>query len=451
MDVPGGSDAQAQRFEQIQAELLGRWPETRLEPSLDRIAALVQLLGDPQRAYPVIQVAGTNGKSSTARMVESMLRGFGLRTGLFTSPHVTDIRERIVIDGQPISVERFVDVYDDVAPYLGIVDDRFLDTPLSYFEVLTAMGYAAFADAPVGVAVVETGMGGTWDATNVADGVVAVVTPIDIDHTDYLGPDVATIATEKAGIISTGAVAVLAQQSLAAAEVLLQRCADVGATVVREGLEFGVRARDIAVGGQVLALQTRAGVYDDIVLPMHGVHQAHNAAVALAAAEAFFGTGEQMLDLEVVRHGFASVTSPGRMEIVRRSPTIMLDAAHNPHGARALAQALQEEFAFDRLVGVVGVLADKDAAGILEALEPVLDCVVVTEARTPRAMPVDALAAVAVEVFGEDRVEVQALLPDALDAAIALVDDPAALGGSGVVVTGSVITAGEARRLLAGS
>jgi dihydrofolate synthase/folylpolyglutamate synthase len=451
MGVAGDSEAHSQRFVEIQAELLARWPETRLEPSLDRIAALAELLGDPQRAYPVIQVAGTNGKSSTARIIESLLRAFGLRTGLFTSPHLTDIRERIGIDGRPISVERFVDVYDDIAPYLGIVDDRFLDTPLSYFEVLTAMGYAAFADAPVGVAVVETGMGGTWDATNVADGVVAVITPIDIDHTDYLGTEVATIAAEKAGIIGTGAVAVLAQQSLAAAEVLVERCADVGATLVREGLEFGVRARDVAVGGQVLALQTRAGVYDDIVLPLHGAHQAHNAALALAAVEAFFGARDQMLDVTVVRDGFASVTSPGRMEIVRRSPTIMLDAAHNPHGARALAHALQEEFAFDRLVGVVGVLVDKDAAGLLAALEPVLDQVVVTQARTPRATPVDALAAIAVEVFGEDRVVAQPLLPDALDTAIALVDDPAAMGGTGVVVTGSVITAGEARRLLAGS
>jgi dihydrofolate synthase/folylpolyglutamate synthase len=447
-EAPGGSD---DRFDAVQAALLNRWPESVLEPSLDRIRALVDLLGSPQAAYPVVHLAGTNGKSSTARMVESVLRSFGLRTGLVTSPHLVDIRERILIDGEPISRERFVDVYDDLAPYLAMVDAQFPDTPLSYFEVLTAMGFAAFADAPVGVAVVETGMGGAWDATNVADGAVAVITPVDIDHTEYLGPDIDTIAGEKAGIIKPGAVAVLAQQKLAAAEVLLQRAAEVGASVVREGLEFGVRHRDIAVGGQLLALQTRAGLYDEVFLPMHGAHQAHNAALALAAVEVFFGATDRMIDVEVVREGFAGATSPGRLEVVRTAPTVLVDAAHNPHGAQALAAALAEEFAFDRLVGVVGVLADKDAAGVLGALEPVLDSVVVTQAQTPRVMPIDDLAAIATEVFGEDRVAVAASLPDALDTAIALVDNPDEPTGAGVVVTGSVITAGQARLLLAGS
>ena len=443
------------RYAAVQAALLARWPESRLEPSLDRIAALVDLLGSPQTSYPVVHIAGTNGKSSTARMVESVLRSFGLRTGLVTSPHLVDVRERILLDGDPISRERFVEVYDDLEPYLAMVDERFPETPLSYFEVLTAMAYAAFADAPVGVAVVETGMGGTWDATNVADGTVAVITPVDLDHVEYLGPDVETIAEEKAGIIKPGAVAVLAQQQLPAAEVLLTRTAEVGASVLREGLDFGVRHRDVAVGGQLLALQTPAGVYDDVFLPLHGAHQAHNAALALAAVEVFFGAGERMLDVEVVREGLASVTSPGRMEIVRSGPTVMLDAAHNPHGAQALATALAEEFSFDTLVGVVGVLADKDAAGLLGALEPVLDKVVVTQAQTPRVLPVDDLAAIAVEVFGDDRVRVAPTLLDAIDTAIALVDDPdspgATVSGAGVVVTGSVITAGQARLLLAGS
>jgi dihydrofolate synthase/folylpolyglutamate synthase len=443
------------RYAAVQASLLARWPESRLEPSLDRIAALVDLLGSPQTSYPVVHIAGTNGKSSTARMVESVLRSFGLRTGLVTSPHLVDVRERILLDGDPISRERFVEVYDDLEPYLAMVDERFPETPLSYFEVLTAMAYAAFADAPVGVAVVETGMGGTWDATNVADGTVAVITPVDLDHIEYLGPDVETIAGEKAGIIKPGAVAVLAQQQLPAAEVLLTRSAAVGASVLREGLDFGVRHRDVAVGGQLLALQTPAGVYDDVFLPLHGAHQAHNAALALAAVEVFFGAGERMLDVEVVREGLASVTSPGRMEIVRSGPTVMLDAAHNPHGAQALATALAEEFSFDTLVGVVGVLADKDAAGLLGALEPVLDKVVVTQAQTPRVLPVDDLAAIAVEVFGDDRVRVAPTLLDAIDTAIALVDDPdspgATMSGAGVVVTGSVITAGQARLLLAGS
>jgi dihydrofolate synthase/folylpolyglutamate synthase len=453
-DTSGGADSSddvGQRYAQVQAALLRRWPETKLEPSLDRIAALMDVLGSPQRAYPVVHLAGTNGKSSTARMIESVLRAFGLRTGLATSPHLVDVRERILIDGEPVSRERFVEVYDDIEPYLAMVDAQFPDTPLSYFEVLVAMGYAAFADAPVGAAVVETGMGGTWDATNVADGSVAVITPVDVDHTEYLGPDVDMIAAEKAGIIKPGAVAVLAQQRVAAAEVLLQRCADVGASVLREGLEFGVRHRDVAVGGQLLALQTPAGVYEDVFVPLHGAHQAHNAALALAAVEVFFGAGDRMLDADVVREGFASVASPGRMEVVRSAPTVMIDAAHNPHGARALAAALDEEFTFDRLVGVVSVLADKDAAGLLEALEPVLDTVVVTAVQTPRVMPVDDLAAIAHEVLGDDRVVVQPVLLDAIDHAIGLVDDPQSPGGTGVLVTGSVITAGQARALLAGS
>jgi dihydrofolate synthase/folylpolyglutamate synthase len=453
MAEPGAADTapDTDRYAQVQAALLARWPENKLEPSLDRIAALVDLLGDPQRAYPVIHVAGTNGKSSTARMVESVLRAFGLRTGLVTSPHLVDVRERILIDGEPISAERFVEIYDDVEPYLGLVDAQFPDTPLSYFEVLTAMAFAGFADTPVEVAVIETGMGGTWDATNVADGRVAVITPIDLDHMEYLGSDIESIAGEKAGIIKDGAVAVLAQQKLPAAEVLMTRSGEVGASVLREGLEFGVRHRDVAVGGQLLALQTPAGVYDEVFLPLHGAHQAHNAALALAAVEVFFGAGDRMIEADTIREGFAAVASPGRMEVVRTGPTVMLDAAHNPHGAQALATALVEEFSFDRLVGVVGVLADKDAAGLLGALEPVLDSVVVTQAATPRVMPVDDLAAIAVEVFGDDRVIVEPGLPDALDAAIALVDDPDATGGTGVVVTGSVITAGQARALLAGS
>jgi dihydrofolate synthase/folylpolyglutamate synthase len=451
MAAPGAPDADDERFAEVQAALLGRWPESRLEPSLDRMAALMHLLAAPQRSYPVVHIAGTNGKSSTARMIESMLRAFGLRTGLATSPHLVDVRERILLDGEPVSRERFVAVYDDIEPYLSMVDRQFPDTPMSYFEVLTAMAFAAFADAPVGVAVVETGMGGTWDATNVADGAVAGITPIDLDHTDYLGPDIETIAGEKAGIIKPGAVAVLAQQQLAAAEVLLTRAADVSASVLREGLEFGVRHRDIAVGGQVLALQTPSGVYDEVFLPLHGEHQAHNAALALAAVEVFFGAGERMIDVDVVREGLATVTSPGRLEVVRSSPTVLLDAAHNPHGAQALAAALVDEFTFETLVGVVGVLVDKDAAGLLGALEPVLDTVVVTQAQTPRALPADDLAAIAIEVFGEDRVVERPSLLDALDTAIALADNPQAPGGAGVVVTGSVITAGQARRLLAGS
>jgi dihydrofolate synthase/folylpolyglutamate synthase len=453
---PLGEDAHARvlaRYVAIEAELATRWPESKLEPSLDRVRAVVDVLGDPQAAYPVIHVAGTNGKTSTARMIESLLRAFGLRTGLTTSPHLHTVRERIRLDGEALDLERFVSVYDDIAPYVEAVDRRTVELGgprLSFFELLTVLAFAAFADAPVDVAVIETGMGGTWDATNVADGSVAVILPVDLDHQEYLGPDVATIAGEKAGIIKESAAVVLAHQQLEAAEVLLRRSVEVGATVAREGVEFGVVSRAPAVGGQVLSLQGPGARYDDVFLPLFGEHQASNAAVALAAVEAFLGGGSQSLDPELVRAGFASVTSPGRLEVVRRGPTVVVDAAHNPHGATALAAAIVDGFEFTRLIGVVAVLAEKDARGVLAALEPILAEVVVTRSSSPRAVDPDELAAVAVEVFGQDRVHVAARLSEALDVAVELADEAASElgGGAGVLVTGSVVTAAEARALL---
>ena len=430
-----------------EAALLARWPESRIAPSLERIGALLDLLGNPQQAYPVIHVAGTNGKTSTARIIDATLRGFGLHTGRYTSPHLESLTERIALDGEPIEPDRFAAVYDELAPYFALVDSRFPE-PLSFFESVTAMAFAAFADAPVDVAIVEVGMGGSWDATNVVDGRVAVITPIALDHQRYLGDTLAAIAGEKAGIVKPESVAVLAQQPLEAAGVLMSRCAEVGATVAREGLEFGVLRRDLAVGGQQLTLQGLGGVYEELFLPLHGAHQAQNAACALAAVEAFLGGGHQSLDVEAVREGISRGTSPGRLEVARRTPTVLLDVAHNPAGARATAQALAQEFAFSRLVGVLAVLDDKDAAGLLEAFEPVLAMVVVTQNGSRRAMPVDRLAALAVEVFGADRVDVETRLDDALETAIALSEEEGDLPGVGVLVTGSVVTVGEARHLL---
>ncbi len=446
------TEAPAEReFRRVEAELLARWPESRLDPSLDRISELADLLGSPQRAYPVIHLTGTNGKTTTARMIDELLRGFGLRVGRFTSPHLESMTERISVDGRPLTAERFVEVYDDLAPYLALVDSR-QPVPLSFFEVITAMGYAAFAETPVDVAVVEVGMGGVWDATSVAHGIVAVVTPIAVDHAQYLGHTPAEIAAEKAGVIKPGTFAVLAQQPVEAAQALLRRAVDVQATVAREGLEFGVRHRSVAVGGQVMALTGLAGTYEEIFLPLHGAHQAHNAACALAAVEAFLGVGQgpgrEMLDAEVVREAFARVTSPGRLEVVRRSPTVLLDAAHNPAGARATAEALGEAFGFTRLVGVVAALADKDVRGVLEAFEPVFAEIVVTQNSSPRSLGADDLAKVAVDVFGPDRVEVTPRLDDALDVAVRLAEEEGDLGGAGVLVTGSVITVGDARLLL---
>src|SRR4051812_40777594 len=314
----------AQTFEEVEDALLSRWPETRLEPSLDRIQAFTELLGDPQPGYPVIHLTGTNGKTSTSRIIDTLLRGLDLRTGRFTSPHVQRMSERISVDGEPLPDEDFVRAFNDVAPYTHLVDaDQ--EHPLSFFETVVGMAYAAFADAPVDVAVVEVGMGGSWDATNVADAAVAVVLPVAVDHAAYLGDTPADIAVEKAGIIKPGSVAVLAQQTPEVAAVMQERITEVGATAVREGIDFGVATRSPAVGGQMLSIQGLRARYDDVFLPLYGAHQAQNAAVALAAVEAFLGEHGQPLDEDVVRAAFAEVTSPGRLEIVRRSPTVVLD------------------------------------------------------------------------------------------------------------------------------
>jgi dihydrofolate synthase / folylpolyglutamate synthase len=433
-------------FLAVEAALDMRWPETAMEPSTERIAALVDALGEPQRAYPVVHLTGTNGKTSTARMIDALLTEVGLRTGRYTSPHLQRATERINVDNRPVTPERYVELYREVAPFVDIVDAS--HGALSKFEVLTAMGFAAFADAPVEAAVVEVGLGGRWDATNVADGAVAVITPIGLDHAEYLGTDVLGIAKEKSGIIKPGAVAVIAEQEPAVAQVLLERCVEVDAQVARQGAEFGVESREIAIGGQRLVLRGLSGVVDEIFLPLHGEHQAGNAALALAAVEALIGAGpQQPIDPDAVRAGFAAVRSPGRLErVASGTASVFVDAAHNPHGARALAATLTAEFRFTRLVGVLGVMREKDARGILAELEPVLAEVVVTANTSPRAMDPDELGAVAVEVFGDDRVSVSPTLPAAIEEARELAEEGVESGG-GVIVTGSVVTAGETRTL----
>ncbi len=446
--MPAGDEWGA-RLREIEAELLARAPENVIEPSLTLVRAVMTYLGDVQSSYPVIHITGTNGKTSTGRIIDALLTEFGLKTGRFTSPHLSDIRERITLSGEPISAGRFVTAYEDVAPYLDLVDAASLadgGRRLTYFETLTVMAYAVFADAPVDVAIVEVGLGGTWDATNVADGQVCVLTPIGLDHMEYLGDTLVEIAEEKAGIIKPGSVAVSAAQDLDVAEVIEERCAEVGATLLVEGTGYAVGERRVAVGGQSLSIVTPAGTYADLFLPLHGAHQAANAAAAVTAVEAFLGGSDQMLDVEVVRAGLAKATSPGRLEIVRRSPTILVDAAHNPHGARALAEAIRESFVFTHLVGLVAILKEKDAAGILEALEPVLDHVVVTRSSSRRALPLAALADVARDVFGDHRVSVVEALPDAIEQAVTMAEADG-IGGA-VLATGSVVTVGEVRRLL---
>jgi dihydrofolate synthase / folylpolyglutamate synthase len=436
-------------YDEVNAALLGRG-FTRMAFDLQKIRDLMDVLGSPQRAYPAIHLTGTNGKTSTARMIDSLLRAHGLHTGRYTSPHLETVRERISLDGEPISEERLVDIYREVEPLAELIDARVAE-PLTYFDMTTAMAYAAFADAPVDVAVVEVGLGGEEDATNVIDAGVAVILPIGLDHTEWLGDTIEDIAWAKAGIIHKGATVISALQTEEAMRPLLERTAEMGATMAREGTEFGVIERFQAVGGQQLTLQGLGGVYDEIFLPLFGAHQAQNAVVALAAVEAFLGAGkDKQLEIELVREGFANVDSPGRLERVRSAPTILLDGAHNPHGMAATVSALEEDFAFRHLVAVVAVLGDKDVSGLLDLLEPVAARLVVTTNSSPRSMPLDELAQIAVDIFGEDRVTVAQTMPDAIEEAVVLAEEDTGgeLSGVGVLITGSVITVADARKLL---
>ena len=437
---------------QLWEELESRWPENLIEPSLARMNAVSHLMGDPQLTFPVIQVAGTNGKSSTARMIEALLRSFGLRTGLYTSPHLVDPTERICLDGAPISPEAAVATWNDIEPFISMVDHNSVadgGPKLSYFEAMTALAYSVFADSPVDVAIIEVGLGGTWDATSVCRPQVAVITPVDLDHQEYLGETIREIAGEKAGILANAEAAVLGPQSPEAAAILVQACEDADLQPTRFGVEYGVNSQALAVGGQLLSLHGLRGDYSEIFLPLFGEHQGNNAAVALAACETFLGSALlAALDEDLVREGFAKVISPGRLEILRTSPTVMVDAAHNPHSAKSLATALETSFTFVGVIAVLGMLGSKDAVGFLEALSPVVSQVVVTEPMSPRALPAIELARLSSEVLGDERVTIGGDLMSALEEAIGLADSSGEYGGVGIIVTGSVVLVGDTIRLL---
>ena len=466
-DFGGLTPAEAEA--EIFRHLHERAPENDIDPSLDRIRAVCQMLGDPQHAFRVVHVTGTNGKTSTARMIESLIREHGLRVGLFTSPHLTSVRERIQIDGEPIAQPDFVRLWREVAPMIHAADlqsQREGGPRVSFFEALTALAFAAFADAPVDVAVVEVGLGGMWDATNVADGEVCVITPISLDHARYLGDSLDAIAREKVGIVKAGAgyggvrgeggdpqgpgpAVVIGEQPDSAIEPLRAGIRAADAADIWEGETLAVSQRLPGVGGQVVTLTTPAATYADIFVPLFGEHQAHNALLALAAVERLMASGAQpaALPAEVVEAGFAQVTSPGRLEVARVSPLVIVDAAHNPASADAVATALEESFEFTHLVGVVGVMEDKDAEGILGALEPLLDEVVITQAATARALPEQELSRLAENVFGPGRVHAAPVLPDAIDEAVQRAESATDIGAA-VLVTGSIALVGQARALL---
>ncbi|MBT2546801.1 folylpolyglutamate synthase/dihydrofolate synthase family protein [Arthrobacter sp. ISL-65] len=441
--------------ESVYAELLSRAPENKMEPRLAPLFRAMDVLGEPNKAYPIIHITGTNGKTSTARMIEAGLRAHGLSTGRYTSPHLSKVTERISLDGEPVSDDTFVRIWDEIRPYLQIVDDELTaegQPRLTYFECLTILAFAVFADQPVNVAIMEVGLGGITDATNVGDGQVSVVTPISLDHTDLLGDTTEDIAYEKAGIIKPGGFLVSAAQPLDAAQVLLEKANEVQVPFRFEGVEFGVESRQVAVGGQIVTVQGIAGHYPDLMVPLHGAHQAQNAAVAVAALEAFLGGGEKELSLEVLQEAFATVSSPGRLEVLRTAPTIIVDAAHNPDGIRASAEAIQEAFSFSKLVLVVGVLKEKDAEEILRQLKESLGGLAeefcFTQSNSPRAVPAAELAELAVDLgFGEENVHIAEKLDDALEWAVERAEANDDLAG-GVLVTGSITLVADARILL---
>ncbi len=425
-------------------ELLARVGEAAPQPRLAATRRVVELLGDPQRSYPVIHITGTNGKTSTSRMIESILRAYGLRTGLLTSPHLVRPNERIMIDGVPISNRAFAANWADIRPFLTMVDSELIangEEPLTYFEAFTVLGFAAFADAPVDVAVIEVGMGGEWDSTNVADGQVAVFAPIALDHTQRLGSTVAEIARTKAGIIKPAADVVSARQTPDAAAELARAAELTESTLAVEGDAFALESTAVAVGGQVITVRGLAGVYRDHFLPLFGDYQGHNAALAIAAVESFLGQGTQPLVGDVLAEGLATATSPGRLQVIGTNPTVVVDAAHNPHGAHALAGAIGTYFTFDELVIVLGILQDKDAAGIIDALAPLGARFHVTQSHSERALPVDDLAELVVNVAGQDSTFTYPSFDEAVTDARAWA---AQSDRRGVLITGSIILVGEA-------
>lgn len=441
------SQDDVERLDAIEKALLNRWPETRIAPTLDRIAALVDVLGSPQLSYPTIHIAGTNGKTTTTRIIDSLCYELGMRTGRFTSPHLESFLERISINGEPITAQGMIATYNDIALYLDLIDSK-MPNKLSFFEAMCALAFVAFAEFPVDVGIFECGMGGEWDSTNVINAAVSVITPIGFDHTEYLGNTLEKIATTKSGIIKEGSFAVLARQEAESAQVLMRKCAEMDATPIREGIEYSVKERAIAVGGQIFSVGGVYGEYNDLFLPLHGAHQAANAATAIAAVEVF--AGERKLDDELLRAALVNSTSPGRCEIVMRKPTIIIDAAHNPHGAVSLRKTLSEEFDFETIIGIVAPMGDKDVEGIFEELESVLSQIIVTKNTSHRAADIADLHSSAAQVFGSERVSVADNLHEAITRAIdqARLENAVNEINTAIIVTGSVVTAGEARAIV---
>ncbi|MBP6187192.1 MAG: bifunctional folylpolyglutamate synthase/dihydrofolate synthase [Rhodoluna sp.] len=430
----------ATKADEVMNALLTRIPENKLRPRLEPTRRAVELLGDPQKSYRVIHVTGTNGKTTTTRIIERILRELGLRTGRFTSPHLVRLNERMAIDGEPVGDQQLAEVWADIEPILAMVDAELEaagDTKLTFFEALAVLGFAVFADAPVDVLVLEVGMGGEWDSTNVADGDVAVFTPISIDHAERLGDTVAEIAKTKSGIIKPGAIVVSSEQPAEAIAVLEAKTAEVAERIAVYGRDFEILDVEPDVAGQRFSLKTLTSDYRDLFLPLHGEYQAENAALAISAVEAFFGVSNRLFD-DVLRVAIADSTSPGRLQVVSRKPLTILDAAHNPGGAESLARAMKKSFGAPKIIAVISILGDKDARSLLQALNTTAETFVVTQSTSPRAIEVVELEKIAKEIFGESRVRSAETPYRALELAKELVAENGA-----IVVTGSITLVGD--------
>jgi len=427
-------------------KLLLRIPENKIRPRLEPTRRAVELLGDPQRSYRIIHVTGTNGKTSTTRFIERILREHGLRTGRFTSPHLVRINERMALDGEPVSDEQLISVYSDIEPILEFVDQELADSgenPLTFFEALAVLGFAVFADAPVDVLVLEVGMGGAWDSTNVADGDVAVFTPIGLDHMDRLGNTMEEIADTKSGIIKPGSLVVSSAQESGVLAVLENAAKQKAEAFKLEGRDFEVSEFLPSSTGQSISISGLAGSYGPYQAPVFGSHQGQNLAVAVAAVEAFLGGGQIQIADDILRSAISDVSSPGRLQLIRTVPNLLLDGAHNPAGALILAQALRAEFSDKPLVGVIAVLAEKDAAGLFSNLAGVFESLVITQSSSPRSMPVAELESIAKDGLGQEAESIsdfKLALERAKQRALEI--------DGTVVVTGSITLVGDVIKLI---
>ena len=419
--------------------LSNRFPENKINPSLDRILMAMDLMGQPQNNFKTIHIAGTNGKTSTSRMIERLLRSLDLKTGLFISPHLIHPRERIEINGQIISENRFQEIFEEVNPYIEIIDQKFQDSPMTFFEVLTAMGFLAFSDEPIDVLSLEVGMGGRWDSTNVVTPEVSVITSIGLDHQEFLGSSIKEIAYEKAGIIKENIPVVISKQVKDANQVLNEVAANKNSPILRESIEFDVLERTVGIGGQQVNIATPLGTYQDLFLPLYGKFQASNAACALTAVETFLG---KKLETDLVQEAFAEFKSPARLQIVKRNPTVLIDAAHNISGVQNTLEAISETFKFDNKILILGFMKDKDIDEMLNLLKGFAQDVVVTEANTVRAISskdllnkVNSIPNFSNEIFEQKNSK------NALDLAVEIAKGKS--GSSGVIVLGSIALAGE--------